>query len=109
MGRFPLVNHMTAGLIFMGTPHVGNHLDALREALRNTASALGDQDAGVDDSQAREYITAVGKINRFFLHYPSPPTVLSIWEEEPTEFVRRNTKMSEMVRYSGPSSRRKYT
>lgn len=99
---------MTAGLIFFGTPHIDKQSDALREALRNTASASGDHATVVDDAQAREYITAAANINRYFLDCPPLLRVISIWEEEPTEFVRQNMTMNEMVRLSAPISHRNW-
>lgn len=70
----------TAGLVFAGTPHVHDKPDSLRKALRNTVKAFNSPGDPVDDSQIREYVTAVGKANQALFHLPGRPNILSLWE-----------------------------
>lgn len=108
LGRFPIVKRMTAGIVFFGTPHVEHKHESLRKAIWNTVSAYGFDDSTVDDSQVREYATAVGRVNGAFNRLPSRPSMISVWEQQPTEFQGKGGLISELVTHSCPYPGRAY-
>lgn len=92
-----IVGQLTAGIVFAGTPHVDDKPESLRKALLNTIQAFHPNEATVDDSQIREYVTAVGKVNRAFSNMPSRPRMLSLWEEKVTGSDQQETQFGDVI------------
>lgn len=96
-GRQPAVARLTIGVVFGGTPHVYDKPEILRKALLKTIQAFHSSEAVVDDSQIREYVTAVGKVNRAFINLPSRPRILSLWEDKTAGNGQLETRSDDVI------------
>ncbi|KAK5995498.1 Ankyrin-R-like protein [Cladobotryum mycophilum] len=95
---YPRVKNALAGMVFFGTPHADTNSDALLQAVRNTASALGESDSSINEDDVREYVSVISRINGIFIDcMPRYLKVLSFWEQLPSKADSSNGAISDIM------------